>query len=769
MPNENDVSQRDAAVEDTERLEDSTPTSTDPDQDPLWADETIADTQSENASNTSEPDTSEPNTSDTNAAAGEMVSADTMDSETFRRTEQAEIIVHDDNAPAPMMGGQELKLQLREKLGEGGMGEVWGASASDLNREVAVKVLSRRSAHDAEARRRFQREANITAQLAHPNVIPVYSTATTAEGLPAFSMKWVRGQTLFEFMKGCRKERDQGELSEEHSEPARLDLFLKVCDAIAYSHDVGVIHRDLKPSNFMIGDFNEIYVMDWGMARRTNETSAAQHDTIEIDDTDLSATVSGAVMGTPMYMAPEQARGEAKLIGPASDQFALGLILFALYTLRPARKADTVPKMLELARSGRSIAFRRGELPPALQAIISKATEAAPADRYASVKALADDVRRFARGRRVRAHHETVIQRVRRNIQNHPSVTLSVTLLAVVVGLLSAAGGLYQAFESERSARIAENELVKQISGVNQTAQNVERYLLRLQSLQMAIAEALQLRLQQRRPYPETAKHQSAFGSIEDGKFVPLPGTATADSVLAMSWMLAQSGDHATAQRQRRYLGRIEPRLRQAMLHAIDPSLCQVGMRDEQVIRRLMQENSVRYIYVGLSSGLLLNFPGITLPEGYDPRLRPWYKGALETQFTSWGAIYPDASGSGYLVPCNSVIRDVNGKILGVVGLDISTDQLLEHISDVPLDNIRRIMLATRQGRVVLQSTDRGMRTVADIAENQAREGVKLPYPPLVAIAKEGTKTGAITHGDEMYVYAPLPALKMMLIVTVSP
>ncbi|HAN30763.1 MAG TPA: hypothetical protein DCQ06_04130 [Myxococcales bacterium] len=504
--------------------------------------------------------------------------------------------------------------------------------------------------------------------------------------------------------------------------------------------------------------------MDWGMARRISDASEELHDSVPPSSQDLSATMAGAVMGTPMYMAPEQALGQSDKVGPESDQFALGLILFALCTLRPARKAPSVAEMLQLAQIAPPITFKRGEVAPGLRAIIRKATTVTPEQRYKSVQKLADDVRRFVRGRRVKAHRETHTQRIRRVIQNYPSATLSVMLLALVIGLFSSAAGLYQAFETEKKARVRESKLVHRISTVNQTAQNAERYLLRLQSLQMAVAESVQLRLQQRRSYPVTAVHETKFGKIEDGKFVPLPTSVTAGAQMRTSWMVAEGGDVQQAQRELAFLGKIGLRFRQAMLHAIDPRLARSALNDEQVIRRLMQENSVKYLYIGLESGMLLNFPGITLPKGYDPRKRPWYRGSMLTQFTAWGSIYPDASGSGYLVPCNSVVRDLQGNIVGVVGLDISANQLLDLVNQLKLPQLSHLMLINRQGRVVLKSTDRGLRTIATNADNKARRGVPVEVKRLEIIAKEGRKTGALQIGEDTYVHAPLPALGLMLV-----
>src|SRR3954468_18054161 len=215
--------------------------------------------------------------------------------------------------------------QLGGLIGKGGMGEVIAAQDQRIGREVAFKRM--RAVHaSGDALARFLREARIQARLDHPAIVPVYELGKDAEGRPYFTMKRLAGKTLTHH------------LAEKDTPRQRLlRAFTDVCLAIELAHSRGVIHRDLKPSNIMLGDFGEVYVLDWGVARvmggrKRRPTGAMQAD--DIDSIDGEQTMTGDMLGTPGYMAPEQMRGEEN-IGPAVDVYALGAILFEILTHEP--------------------------------------------------------------------------------------------------------------------------------------------------------------------------------------------------------------------------------------------------------------------------------------------------------------------------------------------------------------------------------------------------------------------------------------------------
>lgn len=242
----------------------------------------------------------------------------------------------------PTAGDRPGRLQLLGEIARGGMGAVLKGRDNDIGRDLAVKVLLESHRDKPELIRRFIEEAQIGGQLQHPGIVPIYELGTFADHRPYFAMKLVKGRTL-------------SSLLDERSDPARdlsrfLSIFEAVCQTMAYAHARGVIHRDLKPSNIMVGSFGEVQVMDWGLAKVLPQGGAADdasagktkdRDTVIAtarsgSDTDCDLSRAGSVMGTPSYMAPEQARGEVDRLDERCDVFALGSILCELLTGDPA-------------------------------------------------------------------------------------------------------------------------------------------------------------------------------------------------------------------------------------------------------------------------------------------------------------------------------------------------------------------------------------------------------------------------------------------------
>jgi hypothetical protein len=225
------------------------------------------------------------------------------------------------------------RYDLRKLLGNGGMGDVWLGHDRRLRRLVAVKVMQPRWAGNANVVRRFAEEAQLTSQLQHPGIPPVYETGQLPDGRPYFCMKVVRGRTLAALLERRRAPGDDL--------PRLLGVFEQVCQAVAYAHSKGVIHRDLKPQNVMVGAFGEVQVLDWGLAKllkdeasRERERPEAAASLVETDRTEQpeGLTQAGAVLGTFAYMPPEQARGEVGALDRRCDVFGLGAILCEILT-----------------------------------------------------------------------------------------------------------------------------------------------------------------------------------------------------------------------------------------------------------------------------------------------------------------------------------------------------------------------------------------------------------------------------------------------------
>ncbi len=250
----------------------------------------------------------------------------------------------------------------------GGLGEILTARDEDLHREVALKRLQPRLAGAAESRGRFLREAEITSQLEHPGVVPVYGLGQTADGSPVYAMRFIRGETFQEAVDRFHAAASPTPLAREAGVRATaeqrmafrrlLARFVSVCNTVAYAHSRGILHRDLKPGNILLGEYGETLVVDWGLAKPVGGTEAALTSADQATSTPAADwTQAGEVIGTPAYMSPEQADGRWDVVGPASDVYSLGATLYVLLTGRPPFGPGLVGEVLEKVR--------RGDLPPA--------------------------------------------------------------------------------------------------------------------------------------------------------------------------------------------------------------------------------------------------------------------------------------------------------------------------------------------------------------------------------------------------------------------
>jgi len=289
------------------------------------------------------------------------------------------------------------KFVERGQLGIGGSSTVVRALDKDLLREVAIKVLSTEFLGPSPETARFIEEARITGQLEHPNIVPVYELGVQPSGQRFLCMRLLEGMTLEETLNRAGPSR---------LEPDRLadllQVFVKVCEAVAFAHSRGVIHRDLKPMNIMISDFGQVYVLDWGIARllpsgpgeephvRLSPSGSARRDT----------EPEGVLIGTPPYMAPEQLRGEHGALDPRTDVFALGATLYQILTGRPPLSSEIIRSIWMRVPAPPIVPPERlvPGIPLELSRICMRAMAYHPADRYASVTDLKRDVEYFQRG-----------------------------------------------------------------------------------------------------------------------------------------------------------------------------------------------------------------------------------------------------------------------------------------------------------------------------------------------------------------------------------
>jgi serine/threonine protein kinase len=360
------------------------------------------------------------------------------------------------------------------------MGAVLQAEDSSIERQVAMKVVLRGdSTVDV---LRFIHEARITGQLEHPNIIPVHMLGADEHGQPFYTMKLVRGATLHQVLKelgyGEEKAVEQYPLS------ALLTIFQKVCDAIRFAHSQKIIHRDLKPDNIMLGDFGEVLVMDWGLAKRLGaseenaDSPAPPTDATSIaDGIDYRAdakTLSGSIIGTPKYMPPEQAEGKLELLDERADIYSLGAILYHTLTLQSPVKADSNEHALQKVIRGdimtphdavRSVSkhtfdaettklwpvqnideddarvlphLPAGKIPASLEAVVLKAMSREREDRYPTVEALQKDIAAYQNGYATAAEHAGILKLLFLLLKRNRAIAVGTGLAVLLSGIFSA-------------------------------------------------------------------------------------------------------------------------------------------------------------------------------------------------------------------------------------------------------------------------------------------------------------------------------------------
>src|SRR5262245_36402990 len=392
------------------------------------------------------------------------------------------------------------RFDVQNLLGEGGMGSVFVAQDRGLGRIVALKRLRDGLEKDQDAMRRFILEAQIGAQLEHPNIVPLYSFEHSEGGAPAITMQLLEGTTMASYITtAAAAPQEARAMRGEYSLKERLSTLLGVCEAIHFAHERGVIHRDLKPDNVMLGRFREVYVMDWGLARvigspvdteaegRKSMVIGAAGSTMQVGDEDReslgtspriiesvapsptivaqghskhptpsTATRQGAVMGTPQYMPPEQALGLIDQIGPAADQYALGVMLQELATLKPARSHTSALKALTQALQNHLEEpndLAGNSLHLALLEIIEPPNKREPESRCPAARDMTEDIRRFIRDEPVSVYQEGLARRLVRAAARRPGLAFAIlSFLGFSASVAIIGGVIHDARKTERQA-----------------------------------------------------------------------------------------------------------------------------------------------------------------------------------------------------------------------------------------------------------------------------------------------------------------------------
>ena len=442
----------------------------------------------------------------------------------------------DSPASSPASAGLPERLPYRpgREIARGGMGAVLDTQDDKFQRTVAMKVMLRGT--NEESRRRFLQEARVLGQLAHPNIVPVHDLGVDEQGRLFYTMKLVKGVTLRAVLDGL-KAGDRATVA-RYPLAQLLTVFQKICDALAFAHARGVIHRDLKPDNIMVGEFGEVLVMDWGLAKILPDSTASaallaaepaasapplanappatkpkstdqpalapEKPTLPPDESETitlplnppptplsvtdssSATLEGSVMGTPHFMAPEQAEGRVNDLDARSDVFGLGGVLYMILTLEKPVAGKDVSEVLSNVLAGRITppTLRQsaplphcpgGRVPEALSAVAMKALQVDPARRYQSVAYLQADLAAYQNGFATSAEEAGVLKQLQLLMLRHKLLATTAALMVLLT-----AGFMARVMASERHARAAEQVALTKEATANADRQKDEAALARL-------------------------------------------------------------------------------------------------------------------------------------------------------------------------------------------------------------------------------------------------------------------------------------------------
>lgn len=374
------------------------------------------------------------------------------------------------------------------ELGRGGWGYVMLARDEQLGRDVAVKQISSKLSGRDAIHQRFLHEARITGQLQHPGIVPVHELGIADDGAPFYVMKLLEGATLKESIVELHQ---QPQLPAGGFSIELLERFIDVCNAVAFAHERNIVHRDLKPANIMVGQFGETIVVDWGLAKKLGEDQDTTPQTFEntpddesepdLTDATLvggggshdqssrfssgrrttkndSQTRHGTIFGTPAYMSPEQSRGEVDTLTPATDIYALGVILYELLTGENPFRSPDVQTTLGRVQAGQYRPPRavNRAVPKPLAAVCIKAMAREPDDRYASATDIVADVQRFLANEPVSVYREPVWVKAIRWCKRHPATTAGVlgSIVVLTISLMVFSAVIHKAHQAELRARL---------------------------------------------------------------------------------------------------------------------------------------------------------------------------------------------------------------------------------------------------------------------------------------------------------------------------
>jgi|GEM_PF-525925 tRNA A-37 threonylcarbamoyl transferase component Bud32 len=633
----------------------------------------------------------------------------------YEENEPIDPVATDDEVSGENFDDLDRHVRLQDEIARGGQACISRGLDRCFHRIIAVKSLHDKLKDKQDYRRAFISEAKVSAQLEHPAIIPVYGIYEDGKEGLHLTMKLIRGRTLKEYLERSRLHyRKMPRLARKRHERIllwkRLDIFQRVCEAIAYVHYRNVIHRDLKPENIMIGNFNETYVMDWGIAEYQKHSNS---------------TWSGKIAGTLQYIAPEIINKQP--YDERSDIFLLGLILYEVTFLKQAyapsqSKEEAIYKAQHCLIEPYSHHFKC-RVDKDLKMIIAKAIAPDPAKRYQSVKDLEKDLKAFNLGNEVSANPDNVFSRLLRKVRLHYKMLLffSMVLLFSFTALIALA--LHREVDFRRLSAKKDRAMAEVYSRGLYSCSRFDRQFRDYEYLLSTIAsEAALLYKADRVQNVETRIY-----TLQDLKS---PETAPPDYTYSPMFQEKISMDYAIFiypghpgppqpeyVRMMSVLYLLKDGLRAAVVDSLPGVLPEnTDAAEANQIIRNVSKPSISRVYAGFQNGLHITYPSrASVNENYDPRDREWYKAALKTPRQAiWSSPYVDSGErKDIVITCARAIVDNFNRPLGVAGADIVLGQLLKILNETGNTGVfvKNKFLVDDTGRVIADSTGKLLAT----------------------------------------------------------
>ena len=659
----------------------------------------------------------------------------------------------------------------KEIFNEGGQGIISAAKEKALGRIVALKTLKTKEDSPDSSAQDFITEAKVTAQLDHPSIIPIYAIGRNQDDHLQLAMKLVNGKTLREHLKNiCLNYRLHGiSAYDEHASLLkRLEIYLHVCDAMVYAHHRRIMHCDLKPENIMIGEYMEVYLMDWGLAKfipdRKDDSEWVRPETIA---------------GTPRYLSPEAVCGER--VDERSDIFAMGLILQEIVTLQYAVTGDDSSVVMNKIKDGQlnPPVHRYGcRIDRDLLAVIRKATAYHREDRYQSIRALAEDVRFYMQGNEVSANPDNPVMKVVRWMTHHRLVLMLIIFMALALALGTATYSIYQNLKQtrllgERSEMInhaygkcfaATSQLDREILTQEKNLQMLAGLAAHALSSCSVTGDKVRFRIYERDgrlPVPQDAVYSPWYKdkiSFTEGVCRPVPGLPPGEVRLRLQ-----------------QLSPLVPAMREIIFES-GMELSYLSNRNPNRFQTAIQNgHSVKSIYIGLKEGIQLGFPWRDIyQQGFDPRKRPWFIRGSNSDRPVWGKLYVGSDyHMGLCLPCSVRIQDESGRFFGVAGMDLTFNKvadILHHTGNVGFFVLDSALIDSR-GQIIASSEKKKRQTTYSQKDSEKNAEVTMAFyaAPKIRRTILEQKFGIFSdfepgRGEVLYLFAQMKTLNWIFV-----